>query len=287
MKKIITFILTLAVLTGCGAIIAEAAMAEKMFVTGNKVRERTEPNTDCEIVATHNKGKDVEVVAAENGWAQLENGNYMSMDYLVTEDKSAELFNNLPMLVLGDHVRERSSMDTSDPGNIEAVHDAGETVYVAERLDGWYRLTNGNYISADFLTADTQDIAAHFLENYKDIIIVYISEQKVEYYQYDVVIAEGPCVTGTEGKRDTPIGLYDVKSKNNDFDMNGNPDTHVERATYFNGGIAFHDAHWRSRFGGSIYKTSGSHGCVNCPDDLAYAIYDNSRKGYTYVLVLP
>ena len=285
MKKFFLIVLILAIAISCWAV--TAAAAETMFVTGNHVRERTQPNTDCEIVTTHNKGKDVEVVATEGDWAQLNNGNYMSMDYLVTEDNSAELFNNLPMLVLGDHVRERSSMNTSDPSNIEAVHDAGETVYVAERLDGWYRLTNGNYISADFLTADTQDIVAHYLESYKDIIIVYISGQKVEYYQYDVIIAEGPCVTGHAKNHPTPIGLYDVKSKNNDFDMNGNPDTHVERATYFNGGICFHDAHWRSRFGGDIYKTNGSHGCVNCPDDLAYAIYDNSRKGYTYVLILP
>ena len=33
----------------------------------------------------------------------------------------------------------------------------------------------------------------------------------------------------------------------------------------FNGDVGIHDASWRSEFGGSIYKTRGSHGCVNTP----------------------
>ncbi|MFR5732497.1 MAG: L,D-transpeptidase [Clostridium sp.] len=42
----------------------------------------------------------------------------------------------------------------------------------------------------------------------------------------------------------------------------------------FNGGIGFHDANWRSKFGGAIYQTSGSHGCVNLPPAKAAALYD-------------
>ena len=29
--------------------------------------------------------------------------------------------------------------------------------------------------------------------------------------------------------------------------------------------IGIHDASWRDTFGGTIYKTSGSHGCINVP----------------------
>ena len=42
----------------------------------------------------------------------------------------------------------------------------------------------------------------------------------------------------------------------------------------FNGGIGLHDANWRSKFGGTIYQNSGSHGCVNLPPDKAAALYD-------------
>ena len=33
--------------------------------------------------------------------------------------------------------------------------------------------------------------------------------------------------------------------------------------------IGLHDASWRGSFGGSIYQSNGSHGCVNLPPDKA------------------
>ena len=42
----------------------------------------------------------------------------------------------------------------------------------------------------------------------------------------------------------------------------------------FCGGYGLHDASWRSSFGGSIYKRSGSHGCVNLPTWEAPELYD-------------
>ena len=40
-----------------------------------------------------------------------------------------------------------------------------------------------------------------------------------------------------------------------------------------------HDANWRSSFGGTIYKTSGSHGCINLPPAVAKTIYENISQG--------
>ena len=42
----------------------------------------------------------------------------------------------------------------------------------------------------------------------------------------------------------------------------------------FDGGIGFHDANWRDDFGGDIYLTSGSHGCINLPPENAAVLYD-------------
>ena len=47
----------------------------------------------------------------------------------------------------------------------------------------------------------------------------------------------------------------------------------------FNGGIGMHDAYWRSSFGGRIYKTNGSHGCINLPPAVAKTIYENISAG--------
>ncbi len=40
----------------------------------------------------------------------------------------------------------------------------------------------------------------------------------------------------------------------------------------FNGGIGFHDLH-RSAYGGEIYKTNGSHGCINLSESVAASLY--------------
>ena len=48
--------------------------------------------------------------------------------------------------------------------------------------------------------------------------------------------------------------------------------------------IGLHDASWRWQFGGEIYKTNGSHGCVNLPYNVAQTIYDNILPG-TKILV--
>ena len=46
-----------------------------------------------------------------------------------------------------------------------------------------------------------------------------------------------------------------------------------------------HDAsHFRSYFGGDIYLTNGSHGCINTPTDQAEIIFRNVDKGYPVVV---
>lgn len=42
----------------------------------------------------------------------------------------------------------------------------------------------------------------------------------------------------------------------------------------FNQGIGMHDATWRGKFGGSIYISGGSHGCVNMPKNAAAKTYE-------------
>ena len=45
-----------------------------------------------------------------------------------------------------------------------------------------------------------------------------------------------------------------------------------------------HDATWRSSFGGNIYKTNGSHGCINLPLSVAKTIYETVNKGYAVLV---
>ena len=59
-----------------------------------------------------------------------------------------------------------------------------------------------------------------------------------------------------------------------------NYESHVKFWMPFNMGEGLHDATWRAKFGGTIYKTSGSHGCVNLPLKKAEEIFGIVEAGW-------
>lgn len=102
------------------------------------------------------------------------------------------------------------------------------------------------------------------------------------------LIWDSPCVTGNVSKNyTTPEGIYGLTYKETDRILRGAKqadgtyeyESHVDYWMPFNGGIGLHDASWRSEFGGAIYKTNGSHGCVNLPVKKAAALYPLLEKG--------
>ena len=44
-----------------------------------------------------------------------------------------------------------------------------------------------------------------------------------------------------------------------------------------------HDATWRRTFGGDIYLTNGSHGCINLPKKAAGKIFEAVEKGFPVI----
>ncbi|MDY3917621.1 MAG: peptidoglycan binding domain-containing protein [Candidatus Limivivens sp.] len=86
----------------------------------------------------------------------------------------------------------------------------------------------------------------------------------------------------------TPGGIYTLYYKKSPAVLKSDTpgDSYETPVTYwmpFNGGIGFHDASWRDSFGGSIYQTSGSHGCINLPVDMAALMYENIYTGFPVV----
>lgn len=122
-----------------------------------------------------------------------------------------------------------------------------------------------------------------------------LTGQHVYLVKDGAVIWDAPCVTGNISKKyDTPPGIFPLTYKQKDKVLRG-----AKRAdgTYeyespvsfwmpFNGGIGFHDANWRSSFGGEIYKTGGSHGCINLPPDRVPAFYEKVYKGMPVICYL-
>lgn len=114
---------------------------------------------------------------------------------------------------------------------------------------------------------------------------VNISQQKMWAYVNGQQIVETDVVTGNESAgMATPSGscwAIDAKKSPDHFKS-----TNVDVTFWlpFNGGCGIHDASWRSSYGGDIYKTDGSHGCVNTPYAAAQTIYNAMEIGYPVVV---
>lgn len=100
-------------------------------------------------------------------------------------------------------------------------------------------------------------------------------------YKNGSLVVQGDVVTGNVSENDaTPAGVYRLKYKERNATLKGQGySSPVSYWMPFNGGIGIHDANWRSVFGGEIYKTGGSHGCVNSPYDLAKTVFENIDAG--------
>lgn len=116
-------------------------------------------------------------------------------------------------------------------------------------------------------------------------IEVNLTEQHLYYYKKGKIVVDSPIVSGRmERSRFTPPGVYFLAYKQKDRVLRGRPlpdgtpsyESPVSFWMPFNGGIGLHDASWRGSFGGTIYKYSGSHGCINMP-------YGNAKKVYQLI----
>lgn len=110
---------------------------------------------------------------------------------------------------------------------------------------------------------------------------VNITRQHVWFYKEGKLIVQGDVVTGCQSKNTpTYLGVYSLNYKQKDATLKGaGYSSDVSYWMPFNGNIGLHDASWRSSFGGNVYKTNGTHGCVNMPKYVAKAIYENIDAG--------
>ena len=82
----------------------------------------------------------------------------------------------------------------------------------------------------------------------------------------------------------TPQGVFGLTYKTKNAVLRGaNYETPVSYWMPFHGNFGMHDATWRSEFGGDIYLTNGSHGCLNLPLDKAAELYSYLYTGYPVI----
>lgn len=121
-----------------------------------------------------------------------------------------------------------------------------------------------------YLKASKQDLSTR--------VEVSIASQTVYYVENGKVKLKTSVVTGSD-KNATPYGIFQLAYKERNATLkgsNGDGTDYASKVSYwmpFNGGIGLHDAPWRSSFGGTIYHSSGSHGCVNMPPSQAKKLF--------------
>ncbi len=110
-----------------------------------------------------------------------------------------------------------------------------------------------------------------------------LTAQHLYYYKDGALVVESDFVSGKNDA--TPTGTYDILYCERYATLNGeNYSSPVSYWMPFYNGVGLHDASWRTSFGGTIYKTNGSHGCINLPIKVAQKIYENMSAG-TAVIV--
>lgn len=119
-----------------------------------------------------------------------------------------------------------------------------------------------------------------------------LTDQHMYFIKGGKVVLETDVVTGNPNKGNaTPQGIYTLSYKTRNATLRGEKkangeysyETPVKYWMPFNGGIGFHDATWQPTFGGDRYKSHGSHGCVNMPEEKAAKLYELIGAGIPVV----
>ena len=124
---------------------------------------------------------------------------------------------------------------------------------------------------------------SHEGNDYGDSYVeINLTAQHLFLYKDGKLVIESDFVSGNLARGyDTPTGAYGITYTQKDATLRGeNYETPVTYWMPFAGNVGMHDAYWRSSFGGSIYKTAGSHGCVNLPSSAAKVIFENVTTNY-------
>lgn len=125
----------------------------------------------------------------------------------------------------------------------------------------------------------------------KSYVEVDMTNQMMYVYVDGARVIETPIVTGQIGTS-TVAGAYAVWNKETDTNLTGFNDhtgvDYVQPVSYWipfdDTGQGIHDANWQPAFGGDIYKTNGSLGCINTPPDVMAQVFEHVTLGMPVIV---
>lgn len=142
-------------------------------------------------------------------------------------------------------------------------------------LESGYQGTLEPQYTYTAMSREENDIGDTYVE-------ICISQQVMWCYKDGVCIVYTPVVTGNPNKGNaTPSnGVWSIDAKMQNYTLVGEGyRSPVDFWMPFNGNVGIHDMQTRAYFGGTIYLTNGSHGCINTPYANAKTIYENVSIG--------
>ena len=107
------------------------------------------------------------------------------------------------------------------------------------------------------------------------------TKQHMWYYKDGALQMESDFVSGNLARQNGSVdGVYKIVYKQRNATLVG--EGYSSPVSYFMPfayNVGIHDASWRSTFGKEIYKTSGSHGCINVPPKKAKKLFQTLQVG--------
>ncbi|MDD3338809.1 MAG: L,D-transpeptidase family protein [Lachnospiraceae bacterium] len=174
---------------------------------------------------------------------------------------------------------------------VSFVSTRGKSVTLSSKILGWQIDADGEAASLTEYVNTGQTVSREI--NYlhtgisrenngigKTYVEVDLGKQHMYYYKNGSLIFEADFISGlpSDPDRKTPEGIYQLYYKQRDHVMKAADGSYETPCSYwmpFNGGIGFHDAIWQTEgFGGNLYETRGSHGCINMSLENAAKLYD-------------
>lgn len=243
------------------------------------------------VVKTLNKYVASKIVYDWNGTEEIVDGKQIH-NWLSVKDKKVAVDEKK----VRGYINELAKRNDTFGKKREFTTTAGETIALASGSYGWWSDRSGETKELTALIKKGEVVereplyhARGYVKGQNDIGTSYVEinlgAQHLYLYIEGELVLESDFVSGNVSRGyATPTGVFGLTYKERNATLRGrNYATPVDYWMPFNGNIGMHDAGWRSSFGGDIYLTNGSHGCVNLPKDVAAQIYGMIEQGFPVV----
>lgn len=243
------------------------------------------------VVNTLNKYVSAKIIYDWNGAREVIDGTQIH-NWLMVKQKNVVIDEEK----VRGYVNELAKRNDTFGKKREFQTTEGETITLSSGSYGWWSDRSGETKELVELIKKGETVereplyhARGYVKGQNDIgnsyVEIDLGRQHLYLYIEGELVLESDFVSGNVARGfATPAGVFGLTYKERHATLKGtNYATKVDYWMPFNGNIGMHDAGWRSSFGGDIYQTNGSHGCINLPKEAAAQIYDKIEQGFPIV----